>query len=296
MSFELLAPLNTPMPGDGYCSLPSDSSPSLHVVLFPFMSKGHATPLLHLARLLLHRYIPVTIFTTPASRPFISKSLSDTTTASIIDLRFPENIAGVPPGVESTDKLPSMSLFVSFATATKKMKPSFEKAQKNSASNYDIPRLVFNVLGNFSMTLSRLVVVNRVQSETDSADELYMVTDFPGMKLTAKELGPAYTDLEAEGPYLKFVSEMVRTSSKSFGLIVNGFYELEPVYFDYWNHRFQPKARCVGPLCLVEPPRVESENYHKPPFMLWLDQKLAHGKSVLYAASGSQGEFSSEQF
>ena len=42
-----------------------------HVVLFPFMSKGHTIPILNLARLLLHRHLSVTIFTTPANRSFI---------------------------------------------------------------------------------------------------------------------------------------------------------------------------------------------------------------------------------
>ncbi|KAL7221210.1 hypothetical protein ACSBR1_023207 [Camellia fascicularis] len=82
-----------------------------HMVLFPFMSKGHTIPILHLARQLLHRHATVTIFTTPANRPFISNSLANTD-ASIVDLPFPENVDGLPAGVESTDKLPSMSLFI----------------------------------------------------------------------------------------------------------------------------------------------------------------------------------------
>ncbi|KAI8019428.1 UDP-glycosyltransferase 90A1 [Camellia lanceoleosa] len=98
-----------------------------HIVLFPFMSKGHTIPILHLARLLLHRNATVTIFTTPTNHPFISASLANTN-ASIIDLPFPENIDELPTGVESTEKLPSMSLFVPFANATKHIQPDLEKA------------------------------------------------------------------------------------------------------------------------------------------------------------------------
>ena len=91
-----------------------------HVVLFPFMSKGHIIPILHLARLLLHRCLTVTIFTTLTNRPFISESLKDTT-ASIVDLPFSHNVPDIPVGIDTTEKLPSMSLFHSFANATKVM-------------------------------------------------------------------------------------------------------------------------------------------------------------------------------
>ncbi|KAF9666392.1 hypothetical protein SADUNF_Sadunf16G0224700 [Salix dunnii] len=74
-----------------------------HVILFPFMSKGHTIPLLGLARLLLRSpdFI-VTVFTTSGNHSFIANSLSDTT-AFIIDLPFPQNVPQIPAGVESTD-------------------------------------------------------------------------------------------------------------------------------------------------------------------------------------------------
>nr|GEY62848.1 UDP-glycosyltransferase 90A1-like [Tanacetum cinerariifolium] len=110
------------------CGAMDNTSPSsLHVVLFPFMAKGHTIPMLQLARLLLRRNATVTIFTTPANHPYISTSLSDTST-SIISLPFPNNIPGVPPGVESMDTLPSLSLFFPFVSSMKLMQPDFEKA------------------------------------------------------------------------------------------------------------------------------------------------------------------------
>ncbi|KAJ0053313.1 hypothetical protein Pint_02688 [Pistacia integerrima] len=105
----------------------NSSNPSLHVVLFPFMSKGHTVPILHLARLLLRRpNVAVTFFTTPGNRSFIADQFLSDTTVSIIDLHYPENIPEIPAGVESTDKLPFISLYVQFAEATKLMQPAFE--------------------------------------------------------------------------------------------------------------------------------------------------------------------------
>ncbi|CAK9161327.1 unnamed protein product [Ilex paraguariensis] len=220
----------------------SESDP--HAVLFPFMSKGHTIPLLHLARLLLYRRIAVTIFTTPANRPFISNSLSDTT-ASVIDLPFPQNIDGIPAGIESTDKLPSMSLFVSLATATKQMKPRFEKALEtlphitfiisdgflgwtlDSATKFGVPRLVYYGMSNFAMTMSRFVVENRLLFEKESADELFTVTKFPWIKLTRNDFEPPFTDPEPKGPHSEFILDSVISTSKSYGLVMNSFYELE---------------------------------------------------------------------
>ena len=71
-----------------------------HVVLFPFMSKGHIIPILHLTRLLLHRRLAVTIFTTQANHAFLSESLNDTS-ASILDLPFSHNVPDIPAGIES---------------------------------------------------------------------------------------------------------------------------------------------------------------------------------------------------
>ena len=59
-----------------------------HVVLFPFMSKGHIIPILHLTRLLLHRRLAVTIFTTQANHAFITESLR---LCLVAVKRFPEN-------------------------------------------------------------------------------------------------------------------------------------------------------------------------------------------------------------
>ncbi|KAL5582532.1 hypothetical protein UlMin_014974 [Ulmus minor] len=125
------------------------------------MSKGHTIPLLHLARLLLNRRLAVTIFTTQSNRRFIADSLSDTS-AAIIDLPFQETIAGIPAGIESTDMLPSMSLFFSFAETTELIQPHFERAletllppvsfivsdaflwwTQESASKFGIPRLEY---------------------------------------------------------------------------------------------------------------------------------------------------------
>ncbi|KAL1566207.1 UDP-glycosyltransferase 90A1-like [Salvia divinorum] len=60
----------------------SNSPPTLHFAIFPFLSQGHIIPLLHLSRLLHRRSAAVTIFTTAANSPPIRAALSVTTSLS----------------------------------------------------------------------------------------------------------------------------------------------------------------------------------------------------------------------
>ncbi|KAL5582537.1 hypothetical protein UlMin_014979 [Ulmus minor] len=280
-----------------------------HVVLFPFMSKGHTIPLLHLARLLLKRNIKLTIFTTPANRPFITTPLA-ATSATIIDLPFPSH-AEIPAGIESTDSLPSMSLFFSFATATKLMQPHFEKALDtllppvnfivsdgflwwtlDSAAKFGIPRLVFYGMSNYAMVISRAVMENRLLEKPLSDDELISVPSFPWVKITKNDFDTMFRDPNPSSVDFEFHMNVVKASQRSFAMVSYSFYELEPVFVQYWNRVCLPKSWCVGPLCLADE-KSKAQKLSWP--VQWLDQKLEEGNSVLYIAFGSQAEISTEQ-
>ncbi|XP_062106825.1 UDP-glycosyltransferase 90A1-like [Humulus lupulus] len=285
--------------------------PRNHVVLFPFMSKGHTIPLLHLSRLLILRCISVSFFTTPANRPFIVDSLSDTT-VSIIDLPFPEKVNGIPAGVESTDGLPSMSLFHSFAMATVIMKPDFDRALKNlnpppsfivsdgflwwtldSASEMGLPRFVSYGMSSYAQVLVRVSIqyglVHGVQN-----DEPITIPPFPWIKIRKDDI-PKFSDMPGNSSELEFSAKTIDATSRSFGLIVNSFYDIESTYVDYFNHKCRPKAWCIGPLCLASPLK-NTDPVNKSTIIRWLDQKRDEEEgSVLYVAFGSQAEMSSQQ-
>nr|DAD34618.1 TPA_asm: hypothetical protein HUJ06_005258 [Nelumbo nucifera] len=290
---------------------------SLHIVLFPFMSKGHTIPILHLVHLLLRRRrISLTIFSTPANSPFIRQFLADTDSSvvRVIDLDFPQNVPELPPGVESTDLLPSMSLFLPFSNATKLMQPHFEQALQSlptvnciisdgflswtlqSASKFGIPRLVFYGMSNYALILNRLVRRDRLLVNIESDDEPFSVPSFPWVKLTRNGFDYPLRDLDQRNPLLQSIVEHAMATSNSQGLLVNSFDELESIYLDSWNREFLPKAWCVGPLCLAESPTPTGvQPLQKPAWVQWLDKKSAEGRSVLYVAFGSQAEISSEQ-
>ncbi|KAG5621719.1 hypothetical protein H5410_006937 [Solanum commersonii] len=287
----------------------SPSPRTIHVVVFPFMSKGHTIPTFDLARFLLCRKISITIFTTPANRPFFSNSLSDTN-INIIEIPFPQNIQGVPPSVESTDKLPSMTLFPTFVNATKLMKPHFEKALESlppvtfmitdgflgwtldSANKFGIPRLVYYGMSAFTTALS-ISATSLLRTEL-SDDEYFQVPDFPWIKITRNDFDSPLRDRDPKGPHFDFIMESIMATSKSYGQLVNSFYELESVYVDYCNRISSPKSWCIGPFCAVHEPSKEKQE--KPSYIKWLDGMLEQGKQVLYVAFGTQAELSPDQF
>ncbi|KAF5739631.1 putative UDP-glucosyltransferase [Tripterygium wilfordii] len=280
-----------------------------HVVLFPFMSKGHTIPLLYLARLLLRRNIAVTIFTTPANRPFIANSLRENSSVSIIDIPFPENIPEIPPGIESTDKLPSISLFPQFGLSTKKMQPYFESELErlprvdfmvsdgflwwtlDSANKFGFPRLVFFGMSIYSSCVSRAAFEDKLLFGPESDTDPITLTRFPWIRVTKRGFDRLTTDPKTLADF-----KMLTNGSmlKSYGVVMNTFYELEPVFVDDYNSRHgEPKGWCVGPLCLADD---GPEKPNKPNWILdWLDQKLEQGRSVLYIAFGSQAEISTDQ-
>lgn len=88
--------------------------------------------------------------------------------------------------------------------------------------------------------------------------------------------------------------------ANSFGFVTNSFYELEPVFVDYWNTECGPKSWSVGPLCQLKPKPVQDDKPKpkpkpKPVWIEWLDKKKMEGSRVLYVAFGTQAMVSSEQ-
>ncbi|KAL2508683.1 UDP-Glycosyltransferase superfamily protein [Forsythia ovata] len=83
--------------------------------------------------------------------------------------------------------------------------------------------------------------------------------------------------------------------SNSYGVLVNSFYELEPLFVDYLTRESKPKAFSVGPLYLTRPQKIEPVLHYKCRWIQWLDKKLAKRNPVFYVAFGSQAEISSAQ-
>nr|WIW42741.1 UDP-glycosyltransferase [Nicotiana tabacum] len=206
-----------------------------------------------------------------------------------------------------------MSLFATFASTTKSMKSHFEQALESllpvtfmitdgflgwtldSANKFGIPRLACYGISTFSMSMSRSSS-GLLRTEL-SDDEPFAVPDFPWIKLTRNDFDSPFREREPKGLFFEFAVEQSIANSKSYGLLINSFYELESIYVEYFNSKYSPRAVCVGPFCAaIEPQKAQSESLEKPSYIKWLDGMLEQRKSVLYMAFGTQAQVSFEQY
>ncbi|OMO67261.1 UDP-glucuronosyl/UDP-glucosyltransferase [Corchorus capsularis] len=79
----------------------------LHIAMFPWLAYGHIMPFLHVSKFLAQKGHRISYISTPKNisrLPKLPPHLSSK--ISFIELPFPQNIDGLPPGAESTGDIP----------------------------------------------------------------------------------------------------------------------------------------------------------------------------------------------
>ncbi|ERN06962.1 hypothetical protein AMTR_s00005p00267260 [Amborella trichopoda] len=248
-------------------SLSMERTSAPHIAVFPFMSRGHAIPLLHLCAALLHRGLKLTIFSTASNSPFCKQSLPQDPGICITDLPFPSH-PDLPKGCESTEQLPSMDMLLPFLNAVKELRDSFEQslseiAEVNPpiclisytflywtqyvAEKLSIPRLTFMGMSAYATCLSMAITAYGSPIPKDSEPVL-----LPGMphevRLTHVKVLPEFRTLDPKDPSLAFILETHAAKRRSYGEILNSFYELEPEFVETSNGQGRPLCRAYVPV------------------------------------------------
>ncbi|CAI9106498.1 OLC1v1005673C2 [Oldenlandia corymbosa var. corymbosa] len=205
-----------------------------------------------MAKVFSCRGVKSTMITTHQHVPMFEKSIQKKgkqlfTDVSIRAIHFPAVEAGLPEGTESVDQLKSENLIPAFIRATAMLQDQLEQlllecrphcliADKffpwatEAAAKFRIPRLVFDGMSSFSNTVAEILRVHRPFDNVSSDSEPFLVPDLPHeIKLTRSKIPSYERDKEAAGTELGRFHQRVRDSdSKSYGRVVNSFYELEP--------------------------------------------------------------------
>ncbi|XP_062194108.1 UDP-glycosyltransferase 90A1-like [Phragmites australis] len=299
------------------------SSPETHArphkAIFPFMAKGHTIPLIHLAHhLRRHGNAAVTFITTPGNAVFVREGLSGAD-AAVVELAFPADVPGILPGVESAEGLTSMSSFAIFAEATSLLKPQLEASLARmqppasllvadpflywtnaSAARLGVPKVSFFGISAFAQVMRELRVrhdpcatLRHGDVDADGNPATFTMPEFPHIKLTFEDFMAPFGDPASIGPMLELDGKLGKAIEESQGLIINTFHGLETPYVEFWNQHVGPKAWPVGPLCLSQPASAPSDA--PPSWMVWLDDKAAAGRAVLYVALGTLAAISESQ-
>ncbi|XP_058007482.1 probable UDP-glucosyl transferase 73B6 isoform X1 [Hevea brasiliensis] len=258
----------------------SEKRHELHVFFFPFMAQGHIIPLIDMAKL------------------FASRGLK----------------AGLPEGCEQLDLVTSPEMGINFFKATTMLVQSLEELLKEYrpnclvadtffpwstgvASKLGIPRIVFSGTCFFSSCASQCMRLYQPYKKVSSDTDPFIIPNFPGqIKLTRKQL-PDF--VKEETSFAEFYEQVKEAELKSFGVLVNSFYELEPTYAYHFRKVLGAKAWHIGPIFLCnsniedKAKRGKEASIDENQCLKWLNSKKHN--SVVYVCFGSIAKFPASQ-
>ncbi|KAG5051393.1 hypothetical protein AAZX31_02G099000 [Glycine max] len=286
----------------------------LHVLFFPFPANGHIIPSIDLARVFASRGIKTTVVTTPLNVPLISRTIGKAN-IKIKTIKFPSHEeTGLPEGCENSDSALSSDLIMTFLKATVLLRDPLENLMQqehpdcviadmfypwatDSAAKFGIPRVVFHGMGFFPTCVSACVRTYKPQDNVSSWSEPFAVPELPG-EITITKMQLPQTPKHDE-VFTKLLDEVNASELKSHGVIANSFYELEPVYADFYRKELGRRAWHLGPVCLSNRDAEEKAcrgreaaiDEHE--CLKWLDSKEPN--SVVYLCFGSMTAFSDAQ-
>uniref|UniRef100_A0AAT9PY69 Glycosyltransferase n=1 Tax=Panax notoginseng TaxID=44586 RepID=A0AAT9PY69_9APIA len=285
----------------------------LHFVLVPLLAQGHMIPMIDMARLLAQHGVVVSLVTTPhnASRfaSTIHRARDSGLKIQLIQIPFPWQEVGLPPGCENLDSVPSRDLIGNFFSALNKLQQPLEQHLQElmpppscvisdkylswttkTAEKFHVPRLVFHGMCCFSLLSSHNIRLYNAHLSVTSDSQPFVVPGMPQrVEITKAQLPGAFVTL----PDLDDIRDQMREAeSSAYGVVVNSFCELEQGCFEEYKKAIAKKVWCIGPVSLCNKDNLDKfERGNKASIdethcTEWLDSMKP--KSVIYACLGSQ--------
>lgn len=286
--------------------------------MFPMIAHGHMIPMIEMAKLFTSRGLRTTIISTPAFAEPIRKAQASGIDIGLETIKFPPEKSDLPDHVVSVDHI-TPDLFPEFVKALSLLQEPLEKLLHqckpdclvsdmflpwtvDSAAKFGIPRLVFHGTSYFALCASEQMRRHKPYEEVSSDSEAFVVPNLPHeIKLVRSQVSPFETEEnEKEGAFGKLMIQMKESDWRSYGVVVNSFYELEPDYADHYRTVLGRKAWNIGPLflCSNNGEEAKAERGKKSAIdpnkcLAWLDSKSPN--SVVYVSFGSIVTFTHAQ-
>ncbi|KAL8093600.1 scopoletin glucosyltransferase-like [Apium graveolens] len=290
----------------------------LHVFFFPVMAHGHMIPILDMAKLFASRGVHSAIITTPLNAPAFAKTVQKSNDSgfqmSIKVVEF-SKLSGLPEGCENADQLPS-AMLPKFFNATRMLQIQVEQLLEeyrpsclvadmffpwatDSAAKFDIPTLVFHGSSFFASCASEQVRLHKPFKNLKHDLDEFFVPNIPHeVKLCLSSI-PPFEREETDKELAKLQTESKEAELRSYGVIVNSFYELEPDYADHYKNVLNRRAWHIGPLSLSnrsteeKAQRGKKASISEAKCLEWLNFRCSN--SVLYVCFGSICKFPGKQ-
>ncbi|PON82021.1 UDP-glucuronosyl/UDP-glucosyltransferase [Trema orientale] len=293
----------------------------LEIFFLPFMAHGHMIPITDMAKLFAARGVKTTMITTPLNAPLLSKTIQRTKPVgreiNIKVIEFPRPNSGLPPQwCENLDSVPSQDLFMAFFETTSHLREPLEDLlgehrpsclvadmffpwATEAAAKFGIPRLVFYVTSVISLCAWQCLKLYEPHKRVSSDFEPFLIPDLPGeIRLTRMQI-PEFVRQNANNYMTQLLEKVIESEFKSYGVVVNTFYELEADYAEHYRKVLGIKAWYLGPVSLCN--KDPEEKYHRGKeasineldCLKWLDSKKPN--SVVYVSFGSVAKFTASQ-
>ncbi|XP_060207586.1 nuatigenin 3-beta-glucosyltransferase-like [Lycium barbarum] len=285
----------------------------LHVLFLPYFATGHIIPLVNTARLFAYHGVHVTILTTHHNAILFQSSIDN---ICIETLRFPSTEVGLPEGIEnfSTVSSPEMSpkVFYAIFLLQKPMEDKIREIRPDCifsdmyfpwtvdiAQELKIPRLLFNQSSYMYNSILHNLKLYKPHKQISNSSTNFLVPGLPD-KIEFK-LSQLTEDLrkpeDERNLYDELVDQIRDSEERSYGMVHDTFYELEPAYADYYQ-KTKKMAKCwhIGPIShfaskLIRRKELinDADENNSCAVVDWLNEQ--RHKSVLYVSFGSTVRF-----
>ncbi|KAG2684679.1 hypothetical protein I3760_10G086300 [Carya illinoinensis] len=291
-------------------------SSQLHVFFFPFNAPGHMIPMLDMARLFTTRGVKATIITTPFNVPTVVKTIERTKTRGNgvvkIDIQTIEYPAvaetDLPEGYENTDSRTIHEKMTSFITAPAMLRQPLEQLLQNHDHPHCIVADMFfpwvidatRKICIFSSSAGVSMRQYEPQMKVSSDSEPFVIPNFPDEIMLTRMKLPTFSDNKyVQTLFSNFAKEVGESEVRSYGVVFNSFYQLEPAYANHYTEVCGRKAWYIGPVSLCNKDvedkgqRGLESSIDKHECLKWLNTK--HVNSVVYICFGSNASFNDSQ-
>ncbi|KAJ0736010.1 putative UDP-glucuronosyl/UDP-glucosyltransferase [Helianthus annuus] len=282
----------------------ANGSSNLHVVFIPLLVRSHMIPLVQVARLFAARGVRSTIVTTVHNsltiQPSIDRDLKRDYPITVRTINFPSSEVGLPTGIENLSAYTNAEMGSALVRAMHLLQTPMKQLIRDIgpdcifsdmfmtwtvdlADELNIPRLSFYPNSFFYQSVSYSLRVHAPHANVKSEFESFVVPNLPdNIRMKSSQLSHHFRSKTIMGDALERVQE---SEKRSYGLVHNTFYEIEPAYADHINKIKGKKVWHIGPLFQFfnRDGGVVSEKHS---CLSWLDDQKP--KSVIFVCFGSE--------
>ncbi|PKU66835.1 crocetin glucosyltransferase 3 [Dendrobium catenatum] len=280
-----------------------------HIVMLPFMAKGHLIPFLNLARFIekLKPYCSISIATTPLNIQSLRSSVPSTSSIHFAPLPFSPTDHGLPPDTENSSSISHIDSLPLLMFASETLAPDFDKLLSDLttlhrspplliiadafagwslpiARNRGIPYFAFTTSGGFGTAAFTSLWLHLPHRLTDS--DTFHVPGFPDhFRLDRSQMSHYMSAADGSDDWSVFLRRQINLYLKSDALLCNTVEEIEPTGVHLLRRITGLHVLTVGigrEVGMEVDPCIEWLESHRP-------------ASVLYISFGSQNTIGASQ-